>query len=285
MRSAFIVVALAAGGLMPACTGSQKSPSPTRIHADNRKITGPATPPKAHDGPFRNPDKDPLPPRSGEQLPPEALEQAIQTAREQVASGQSSKAMMTLNACANKIPQDLRCEAELGILLAGMKRHRKDARYYLDQTATIDDPRADAELFRRLAAAMKLQSMHRLTGDVYRRMIEHGANSAADYVLMSKGLQADASRLEEAADAMAKARALDPSKPEWLHDEGLLRAQVAGQSAQAASLLTKFLEKTRGTNTDLETVLDARIAELSDLGKVENAAKPLDPQAPRPLVQ
>mgnify|MGYP001954755078 FL=1 len=284
MRSAFIVVALAAGVLMPACTGSKKS-SPTRIQADNRKITGPAAPAKTYEGPFRNPDKDPPPPRSGEQLAPEALEQALKTAREQVASGLTSKATMTLKTCANKIPQDLRCEAELGILLAGMKRHRQDARYYLNETATVDDPQASAELFRRLADAMRLQGMHRLTGDVYRRMIEHGANSAEDYVLMSKGYQADASRLEEAADAMAKARALDPSKAEWLHDEGLLRAQVAGQSAQAASLLKQFLEKTRGTNPELEQVLEARVAELSGLGEVEMAAKPLEPQTPKPLVQ
>ncbi len=284
----FVVFLVTAGWLCPGCTGS-KSPAPTRIDADNKKVVGqtpqPTNKPK---GPFRHPDRQPPPPRSGEQLAPQALEQALASAREQVASGETFKALATLRTCANKVPADLRCEAEIGIILADLARHRADARYYLSEAAKLDDPKADAELFRRLGAAMKKHGLHQMTGDVYQRMIDHGAGSAADYELLSKGLQADATRLREAADALAKARSLDPSNDKWVYEEGLLRAQVAGQSTEAADLLSQYLAKTRGQDPELDNVLEARIAELSGLGKIEKTAKPDNPgdvKKPPPLVQ
>lgn len=285
MRSVCILVALAV--ILPACTGKQTAP--TRVEAENRRVAGPGTQTKTESsGLLGNPDKDPPPPRAGEQLAPEALEQALQKAREQLKAGETYKAMATLRTCANKLELDFRCEAELGILLAGLERHRAEARYYLNAVATLDDPKADAEMFRRLGEAMQKQGMHRQTGDVYQRMIDHGATTAADYALLSRGLQFNASRLQEAADALAKARALDPSVDKWTYEEGLLRAQVAGQSAQAAALLRTYLDKTRGQDPELDNVLEARIAELSGLGKIEDAAKPpQDPaaKAPTPLVQ
>ena len=76
------------------------------------------------------------------------------------------------------------------------------------------------------------------------------------------------------ADALAKARELDPTKPRWIYDEGLLRAQIAGQAAQAADLLKAYIDRTRGQDPDLEQTLLARIAELDATKADENSAKP-----------
>src|SRR5690606_24945929 len=123
--------------LLVACGGTPAAPPPTRV-SDARHLPGfqPPAPP-AEASPFRNPTKEPPPPRSQPQLPPAELDAALAAAAAARAACDENTAMLRLFGCANTIPKHVRCEGELAMILAKYPSPKAEARYYLEQ-AVID---------------------------------------------------------------------------------------------------------------------------------------------------
>ncbi len=262
--------------LTPACTGS-KTAEPTKIEdAPAPLVVAPEKPtPKDPASPFRKPSKEPPPPRSEPQVSEERLAEILAQADTMLANGDRNGATIALRECANRVPASPRCEGALGQLLVGIPLRRAECRYYLSEAARTDDPTADAAFYGELGEALMGQSLYEDAATAFQRRIERGAAEAADYERLSTALQGVKDRQEEAAEALKKAFALDPTKVEYLHDEGVLRGQVPGQAKQAAKLLREFL--TRATDADDARVvkLEARIAELEALSEMQekSAAK------------
>lgn len=267
-----------------ACQGAPQQSAPQKL--DNSRSLA-ATAQKgasAHKkSPFRNPSKEPPPPRSGDQLADDELAKTIETARKLAEDGTPVGAIRELRKCANKIPQSPRCEAELGLLLADEKMRQADALYYLTEAVKAPDASADADLYRRLGDMLRSKGKSADAARAYQYLLEREPENAENHARLATALQGVAERIEEAADALAEASKLDASELQWKYDEGLLRAQIAGQTDRAITLLEEYLEKTRGQNTERDQILLGRIAELRSISELEKSGKPAaerDPAKP-----
>ncbi|MCA9716740.1 MAG: hypothetical protein KC468_18855 [Myxococcales bacterium] len=264
-----------------ACQGAPQQSAPQKLGSARALAAQTKTAPRAT-SPFRNPSKTPPPPRSGEQLPPEAIEQAIAAAREQRANNNEIGAASELRKCANKIPQSPRCEAELGLILVDEKMRQADAMYYLKEAVNAPDASIDADLYRRLGEALRAKGQSEDASRAFRYLLEREPDRAENHVALSTALQGVPERLEEAADELAAARELDASNVEWIYDEGLLRAQIAGQAERAVVLLEDYIGKTKGQNPEREQILLGRVAELKATAEMEQSGKPKQPAGDTP---
>ncbi len=250
----FVAVSLACGGPPP--------PEPTKVSdAKNLLQTQPAPPPRTKDSPFRNPDKEPPPPRSEPQLPAEELAAVLAEADAAREVRDNLEAYVILRRCANRVPQSVRCEGELAALLATMPHHRHESKYYLEQAIAGDDPELPADYYRRLGEALRHKGMFNEAVIAYERMLVRiPTPTATDQNLLAEALQAAPKRELEAAAAVRKAYELDPTRHEWLRDEALLLAQVPETYAQA---IERFeLLKTRVTTPNVHEEADRMIATL-----------------------
>ena len=258
----------ACGGSTPEATKIEEAPAPVVVAPERPQAKDPASP-------FRQPSKEPPPPRSEPQVSDERLAEILAEAETLVANGDRNGATIVLRQCANRVPASPRCEGALGQLLVGIALRRAECRYYLAEAARVDDPKADAAFYRELGDALMSQSLYEDAATAYQRRIDRGAADAEDFGLLATALQGVANRQEDAADALKKAFSLDPTKVEYLHDEAVLRGQVPGQAKQAAALLREFL--VRATDADDARVmkLEARIVELEAVASMQedSAAK------------
>jgi len=262
--------------VIPACGGSTPT-APTKIEDAPAPVVAAPERPQAKDpaSPFRKPSKEPPSPRSEPQVSDERLAELLAEAETLVANGDRNGATLALRQCANKVPISPRCEGALGQLLVGIALRRAECRYYLAEAARVDDPQADGEFYRELGNALMGQSLYEDAASAYERRIDRGAAEAEDYGLLATALQGIANRQEDAAEALKKAFSLDPTRIEYLHDEGVLRGQVPGQAKQAAALLREFLARSTDADDARVLKLEARIAELEAVGAMEeeSAAK------------
>jgi tetratricopeptide (TPR) repeat protein len=217
-------------------------------------------------GPFSNPDTDPPKERSEPQLPLEKLQAELQLAREQLARGQHLPAIGHLDRCANKVPQSLECEGELGVVLADTKRRKAHAIYYLEQVAKADPAEGDTDLYRRVGqAALKLarfEAAERALGIVVARE-EATAKDYGDYAAAVQGAKGS---LELAIDAYLKGYELDPTQTLWLREVSTLLSQT-GDDERALQYLEQYA-KVAGLTGKPKQVLDQRLGELrAKLGK------------------
>jgi tetratricopeptide (TPR) repeat protein len=258
--------------LLLAC-GGPPPPTPSKL-SESAENTKQATAEKAAlPSPFTNPNKEPPPPRSEPQLPADQLAAALERAEAARKIGDALEASIALRACANKVPQSVRCEGELAALLAKMPRHKYEAEYYLKQAIAGDAPDLDADYYRRLGEALVHRGHYPDAVTAYQRMIERSkAPSATDYNLLATTLQGVPSRLAEASDALRKAYELDPTRHEWLRDEAILLGQQQDKIAQAIARFEEFKGKT--TDPALLKDTDQRIAELKTILDAMNAPPP-----------
>lgn len=262
-----------------ACSGPP-APVPTRVDEapgalDEKKLK---KPPRDPDSPFRSPDKEPPRARSEPQQAPEELAATLKHAEEARKVGDEVEVATTLRACANKIPQSVRCEGELGAILAKQPRFRYEADYYLYQAINADDPALDAGYYRRLGDALAFKGKYADAATAYQRMIDRSSPATAeDYNLLAVALQGVPERVADAVEALRKAAELDPTRVEWLRDQAILLGQMPGKVAQALAVFEDY----RGRVTDPQLIADAdrRIAELK--AELERAAAPAEPAKKR----
>lgn len=264
-----------------ACQGAPQQSAPQKLDKSRSLAAAAEKGASAHKkSPFRNPSKEPPPPRSGDQLADDELAKTIETARTLAEENTPVGAIRELRKCANKIPPSPRCEAELGLLLADEKMRQADAIYYLTEAVKAPDASADADLYRRLGDTLRGKGKSADAARAYQYLLEREPENAENHARLATALQGVAERIEEAADALAKASELDASKLQWKYDEGLLRAQIAGQTDRAVALLEEYLDKTRGKNTERDQILLGRIAELRSISELEKSGKPAEEREP-----
>lgn len=233
------------------------------------------------ESPFRPPSKEPPLPRSEPQLPPEELAATLSRAEEERKLGDEVSAAATLHACANKVPQSVRCEGELAALLAPLPRFKYEAEYYLHQVANAaDDPALDAAYYRRLGGALAIKGRYADAAAAYQRMIDRSSPAtAADYSLLSETLQGVPERLADAAEALRRALELEPTHIEWIRDQAILYGQLPDRLPRAIELFEDY--KQRIKDPDLLADTDRRIQEAQrELQKL--TPTPADPNVPEP---
>lgn len=245
--------------MLLACS-APPAPVPTKI-SESRDPRGVPKPSDPIPSPFVNPSKEPPRPRSEPQLPPAELTAVLAKSERERQIGDQAAAALTLYACANKIPQSVRCEGELAALIASMPRRKYEAEYYLKEAIAADEPGLDAMYYRRLGEALQNKGMFDAAVTAFTRMIERSQPAtAADHYLLATVLQGVPARLTEATDALRRAYELDPTQHAWLRDEAILLAQQPDKSAQAIARFEEF--KTKTSDPAVLADIDRRIEEL-----------------------
>jgi len=241
---------------------STPPPPPSKLSEAESPIQEAAMPTSEIESPFRRPNKEPPLPRSAPQLPPEELAAALKRADEALKIGDALNAAAALRSCANKIPQNVRCEGELGAVLASSPPFKYEADYYLDQVAgAADDPALDAAYYRRLGEALRAKGRFADAAVAFQRMIDRTTPATAeDYNLLATVLQGAPDRLYEAAEALRRAYELDPTRIEWVRDQAILLGQTPDKIPRAIELFEEFKSRTRDPDMLAET--DRRIGEL-----------------------
>ncbi|MBK7825489.1 tetratricopeptide repeat protein [Nannocystis sp.] len=237
-------------------------PAPTPTKVSEKPLATVPTPSTPIPTPFINPNKEPPPPRSEPQLPAAELAATLAKAAAERQIDSKVEAALTLRACANKVPQSVRCEGELAALLAETPRHKYEAEYYLKQAIAADEPDLDAAYYRHLGEALQLKGMYDDAATAFTRMIERSkpTATAADHFLLATVLQGVPSRIAEASDRLHMAYELDPSQHAWLRDEAILLGQQPDKVEQAIARFEEFRSKI--TDPALIADTERRIAEL-----------------------
>lgn len=238
------------------------APAPTKISETSQ--TGTPPPSQPIPSPFINPDKHPPPPRSEPQLPPAELAAVLAKADQERLIGNVAEASLTLQGCANKVPQSVRCEGELGALVARMPSHRYEAEYYLKQAIDADDSTLDADYYRRLGDALQARGKYEDAATAFTRMIERSKPAtAADHYQLAVVLQGVPSRIADATEALRRAYEQDPTQHAWLRDQAILLGQQANKLTEAIALFEQFKTKTQDPEMIADT--DRRLGELKSL--------------------
>lgn len=264
-----------------ACGGGPQQPPPTKLSEAVSPIQAPPKPTTTVESPFRPPNKEPPLPRSEPQLPPEELAATLSRAEEERKVGDEVSAAATLHACANKIPQSVRCEGELAALLARLPRFKYEADYYLDQVVGApDDPALDAAYYRRLGQGLAIKGRYADAATAYQRMIDRSSPAtAADYSLLSETLQGVPERLADAAEALRRALELEPGHIEWIRDQAILYGQLPDRLPRAIELFEDYKKLIK--DPDLLADTDRRIQEAqAQLQKL--TPTPADPNVVEP---
>lgn len=248
--------------LLVACN-DPPPPAPTKVTESKHLL---ADPPRAQpdpESPFRRPDRQPPKPRSEPQIPPAEIEAALSAANAALAAKEPFQATLALWPCANKVPQHVRCEGELAMLLADTPNRKAEARYYLEQAIATDDPGADADFYRRLGDALRRTSMWPEAIVAAERMIARTPEPRAeDFATLAELLSGVPQRELEAAQALQRAFELDPTQLDHLRDAGLLLAQLPDKRAEALGILTRYRDSVKTTEPDKAESVDRQIAEL-----------------------
>jgi len=273
----WFLAAVAPASILLACSGPD-APAPSKL-ADTKNLIQPSVPARSEappgPSPFNNPNKEPPPPRSEPQLPPDELAAALGKAEAARKVDDNLEASLALRTCANKLPQSVRCEGELAAALVKMPRHRYEAEYYLKQAIAGDDPALTADYYRRLGDALNHKGMYGDAATAYERMITRTPKpTGADYNLLAVALQGVPTRVADAADALGKAYALEPTRHEWLRDQAVLLGQLPDRIAQSIVLFEQF--KATVTAPELLAETERRIADLQG----QLAATPAAPSKP-----
>lgn len=248
------------------CSGGARQPEPTPLSKEQALVDPPKRP--ARTGRFRNPNVDPPGPRGGAQLPEAEIEAALAEAKRLADAGEINRAMLALLPCHNKEPASVRCDGEMAILMLGLGTRKAHGRHFIDEAARTDDPKADADFYRRLAATAKKHGRHETAAAALAKVLAREPDGAADWLALSRALQTDGARLEEAIAALDKVLALDPEASPEIRFE---RAVLIAQTADEARAIEAFEEYLKLPSADASSVALAkeRIAELK--GRIAQA--------------
>jgi tetratricopeptide (TPR) repeat protein len=242
---------------------------------------GPVVKPKVRPerkGPFSDPNVDPPGPRAETQLPAKELETTIARGIALAAEGRETVAIQTLRKCANRIPQSVLCEAEIGLTMFAANQHLAHARYYLAQAATAAPAQEDDALYRRMGEMAMSKSQHETAAAAYGVLMARDKATADDLEQLAAALQSGSGRRDEAADAYARAYALDATRHELLRKRATLLGQ-GGEHGRAADLFEEYLEKA-APDEKLRTAIEQRVLMLREEAKSDPApgadTKPTD---------
>lgn len=254
-------VALVAA-LLVGCGGTPAPPPPTKVE-ETKHAAAPQRMARDPHNPFRLAERDPPPPRSQPQIPAAEIDAALAAAAAARAAGDDFEVMRVLLPCANKVPKHTRCEGELAMILGRIPARRAEARYYLEQASADDDPSADADFYRRLAAALRDAAMFPAAVTALERMLARTPEpSAADYELLAATLQGIPSREAEAAEVLQRAFERDPTRFDYIRDAGLLLAQLPDRRAEALTLLQRYRNTLDTTDPDALARITSQIEAL-----------------------
>lgn len=205
----------------------------------------------------------------------DAIVARFEAERDQSATVQSAA---TLLECANREPTTVRCDGELAMLLLPIEKRRASALYYAKRAAVQDDPDASAELYARLAEAIRPHGLYEEAAQAYAYAIARD-DKAEYHARRSAMLQSKRGGNEiEAADELAKAYAMDP-KWDYLRDEAILRARVPDHWERARELFLEVAET--AATPELKEKFEARAAQLE--GMIKERPKPgTPPDTPAP---
>ncbi len=258
---AAIVALLACGGsaAAPAPTPAEPPPPPAPVAA---KRTGP-------------------PPRGGTQQSPEAIEATLTAAAELREAGQLSAAIEALAPCANKAPPSPRCDGEVGMLYARLRTAPKLTAYYLDEAAARDDPKADLQWWRDLAAVAQRVGRHDAAANAYAYALTRDGDHLHDWIGRSEAFQAANGRVNEAIVALDEAIELAPQRHDLWFDKATLLALTADQSA-ALEAFEHFLTIVPADHPTAEIARD-RVPQIrARLGLPEAPAAPAETESAAP---
>lgn len=278
VRSAML--AIAAVLFTGACGSPPAEPEPTKL-AERQALVDPQVraDTKSH---FADPKVDAPGPREP-QIDEAAIEAALTEAKAQVDAGAPQRALPALGRCANKTPASARCDGEMGIILAELGTQEAHMRYFLSEAAQVDDPKADASLYRRIAAAARKRGQHPARADAMATLIGRGEATVDDYVERARALSADSARLREAAAVLKVAIDKAPERHDLLLERAVIIAQTQ-DFAEGADLLRKYLELApedapkRKMAEERLKVLEAKI----DSAKAPEDKAPADTKTPEP---
>ncbi|MEM6292919.1 MAG: hypothetical protein AAGA54_16710 [Myxococcota bacterium] len=264
--SSGLAAMLALGAVAASTACRSETPEPKKVSEVEPTIEPKVRPERQ--GPFADPNAEPPPPRSEPQLGAEALATTMRTAKDHAAAGRATVAIQTLRACANKVPQDVACEAEIGLMMLEAKQQRAHAHYYIAQAATAEPAEADDALYRRLGAAAMKAAQFETARAAYGVLRARDVATVDELMQYAHALQADASTTDEAADVYARAYELDGTKHELLRKRATLLAQ-AGDHARAADLFEQYLEAAQPQPRE-KNALQTRVAQLRQLASAED---------------
>ena len=216
-------------------------------------------PPKT-ETPFTNPNTDPPPSRTGEQLAAAELAETIASAERLVAEGKPTDALVALQRCINRTPASGSCEGLYAATALEGRVQKVWARHFLAEAIAADDPAMPDDRYRELGRLAADIGRFEISEQAYAKVIARGVATASDYAALSRALQNDPQRALQAAEALDQAYALDPTHHEWLRDRATLLAQV-GDAAAALPLFERY-RGTLGDDTKKIAVIDERIAAL-----------------------
>lgn len=286
------LLALAFAGSI-GCSGDPV-PTPTKI--DESQVDSLKRPVKDHSkkpsSGFSRPDFNTPLKTDGPQISDEAIEKVLTTALAAQKAGDETNAMGQFRSCSNRDTVSVRCEGELGLILAGRKRRRATAMYYLERAAKVNDPKASADLYARMGDKLRRLGSLELSVDAWAYALER-EDTAEYHAGRSAPLQSINGRLAEAADELAKARALD-DRDQWMIDEGIVRGMLRTpeENEKALALLKGVGERTkdkaikqRATDT-IQTLTQSiemqKVRKERLEAKLAGAAKPGPKEAPKP---
>ncbi|NVB40480.1 hypothetical protein G6O69_21750 [Pseudenhygromyxa sp. WMMC2535] len=272
LKSFFLlaVATLAATATISTQGCDKGQPEPSKVEKVNPFDRG-QKPKSDSDSPLRNPEFEAPAGREGEQLDDEALEAALAEAAEHLAVKNVALARSVLRQCANKIPASARCDGELGLSMAKVKNRRAAAHYYMVEAAKIDDPKADADLYLRLADALRSRGEFEAAQSALEKVISRDP-SAENIFTLGQVLSLQPEHLDEAVARIAEARAKD-DRLAWLYEEAVIRAQipVREEVEAAAALLRTYLERAatlpEGERERDTAMVEGRLAELSAIAE------------------
>jgi tetratricopeptide (TPR) repeat protein len=207
----------------------------------------------------------PEPPRgppAGPQLAPDALESTLTEAVALVDAGQLTAASELLATCANKQPASPRCDARLGMVLAGLRTRTPEARDFLDRGALRDDPRADVEFYREFAKVARRAGRHEAAAHALEWALQRPGAHLHDWIALSEAWQAADGEVQHAIDALAHAIELAPDRADLLLDHATLLAQTSS-TADAIVAYERYLEVAEPSDPMAE-VARARIPRLRE---------------------
>ncbi len=258
-----------------AACGAKDPPQPKKV-SEVEPAVKPRVKPK-REGPFDNPNIDPPRARTDTQLPTATLERTLARGTALAKEGRAALAIQTLRKCANRIPQSVECEAELALTMFAADQRLAHARYFLAEAAGAQPAEADDDLYRRMGTMAIEKAQFATARMAYGVLAARETATADDLEQYAYALQAESGYADEAADAYARAYALDGTRHQLLRKRAALLAQ-AGDHGRAADLFEAFLEK-GSPDAKLQAALEQRVAMLRAQAK-ETPPQPAPAPAP-----
>jgi tetratricopeptide (TPR) repeat protein len=276
-RPRAVVASLAAMLVGAGCSGGATQPEPTPLSKEAALVDPPKRPERK--GPFRNPNVDPPAPRGGAQVPAAQIEAALAESKTLADAGEINRAMLALLPCHNKEPASVRCDGEMAILMLQLGTRKAHGRHFIDEAARMDDPEADADFYRRLAATAKKHGRHDTAASALAKVLAREPGGAADWLALSRALQTDGARLEEAIAALDKVLELDPSTPADVRFERAVLIAQTDDEPRAIAAFEAFLQAAPEGDPSIAMAKE-RIAELKST--MARPSEPEDTKAPTP---